>query len=387
MLSLYKKTNTTNGWTMTRRNFLNRLGRLSLLSLSLGTVAACRENRAITAREDTLLVLEEKVRNRTLRQISLEKLHHGLDIFINPFNMRHERSLLRVLYWKLISPNKFKDQYSQEKVVPIRFNWKPVRSYEGLSATFLPHAGLMIKDRGTYLIIDPILHGLSRWIKNFTPIVEGLNDMPAPDRILVTHGHFDHMDTESLSGFDAATPVISPLGYDSVFHDLEFQKRDQLDWFEFIDDGQRRIHMIPCHHWTMRNPLSGPNRSLWGSYVIETATGPTIYFSGDTAYFDGFKEIGGYFDIDLAIFNVGAYEPRWFMKNSHMNPAETIQAFQELGAKRLMFLHWGTFRLGNEPVFYPPLQMETALAKAGLLDRWIRIHHGQTLFLPGNEVL
>jgi N-acyl-phosphatidylethanolamine-hydrolysing phospholipase D len=200
------------------------------------------------------------------------------------------------------------------------------------------------------------------------------------------HGHFDHLDTETLAYFDANTPVISPLGYDDVFQGIGMKRRDQLDWFDVYDDGQRCIHMLPCNHWTMRNPLSGPNNSLWGSYVIETASGPTVYFSGDTAYFDGFSEIGQAFDIDLAIFNVGAYEPRWFMKNSHMNPQETVQAFQELGADRMAISHWGTFRLGDEPVYAPPVQMEEAMAQAGLLDRWIPLEHGQTFFMPGKHV-
>ena len=78
----------------------------------------------------------------------------------------------------------------------------------------------------------------------------------------------------------------------------------------------------------MRNPIVGPNRSLWGSYLIKSASGPVIYISGDTAYFDRFSEIGNEFKIDLAIFNLGAYEPRWFMADSHINPAETVRAFR-----------------------------------------------------------
>jgi L-ascorbate metabolism protein UlaG (beta-lactamase superfamily) len=370
---------------MTRRNFINKLLRMSLLSIPMGAAMAGRQS-ANASGDASITILEESLRTRSLRQICADKQHHGRGVFLNPFNPRHERNLLRVLQWKLFSPNEFKDQYAQEKTAPIHINWKPVHSNTDLSFTFLPHAGLMIKDKGDYLLFDPIFFGLNRLIKNFTPIQQGLNDMPAPDRIVITHGHYDHLDTESLSRFDADTPVISPLGYDDIFQNLGMRRRNQLDWYEYFDDGKRRLHLIPCNHWTMRNPFYGPNRSLWGSFVIETAAGPRIYFSGDTAYFDGFKEIGRDFDIDLAIFNVGAYEPRWFMKHSHMNPEETVQAFRELGADHLMILHWGTFRLGNEPVFDPPLQMHHVLKKAGLLDRWVRIEHGQTLFLPGYEV-
>jgi len=86
-------------------------------------------------------------------------------------------------------------------------------------------------------------------------------------------------------------------------------------------------------------------------------------------------------DIDLAIINLGAYEPRWFMAQSHINPQETARAFSELGAKRLMIIHWGTFRLGDEPVHYPPMALRKELEKAGLVDRWIDMKHGETCFL------
>ncbi|MGD8372277.1 MAG: MBL fold metallo-hydrolase, partial [Syntrophobacterales bacterium] len=123
------------------------------------------------------------------------------------------------------------------------------------------------------------------------------------------------------------------------------------------------------------------NRSLWGSYMIRTASGPTIFISGDTAYFDRFHEIGREFAIDLAIINLGAYEPRWFMAGSHMNPKETVQAFKELGAKRLMIAHWGTFRLGDEPVHFPPIDIKKEMEEEGLTDRLVHLNHGETLFL------
>ena len=129
----------------------------------------------------------------------------------------------------------------------------------------------------------------------------------------------------------------------------------------------------------MRNPLTGPNRSLWGSFLIKTSTGPTIFISGDTAYFNGFREIGGAYNIDLAIFNLGAYEPRWFMASSHINPAETVQAFRELDARHLMVVHWGTFRLGDEPVHLPPAHIRKEMDGAGLGHRLMDLTHGQTL--------
>lgn len=174
--------------------------------------------------------------------------------------------------------------------------------------------------------------------------------------------------------------MISPLGYDGVFNGLGMHNRTRLDWYDAYDDGARRIILLPCNHWTMRNPLVGPNRSLWGSYLVQTAAGKTIYISGDTAYFDGFQEIGADYDIDLAIFNLGAYEPRWFMAGSHIDPAETVRAFRQLRAKALMIVHWGTFQLGDEPVHFPPSDLRRELEKAGIGHRWVQIQHGETWY-------
>ncbi|HKI49127.1 MAG TPA: MBL fold metallo-hydrolase, partial [Desulfobacteria bacterium] len=133
------------------------------------------------------------------------------------------------------------------------------------------------------------------------------------------------------------------------------------------------------------NPLTGPNKNLWGSYLIRTKTGPTIFISGDTAYFKGFKEIGKRYGIDLAILNVGAYEPRWFMKQSHMNPAEAVQAAKDLKAKKILIVHWGTFRLGDEPVHVPPEDVRRELQKVNMTDRLLNIKHGDTLYFESCE--
>jgi N-acyl-phosphatidylethanolamine-hydrolysing phospholipase D len=102
---------------------------------------------------------------------------------------------------------------------------------------------------------------------------------------------------------------------------------------------------------------------------------------GDSEYFDGFSEIGQDFDIDLVVINLGAYEPRWFMAPSHINPREAVQAFKELNAKKMMIVHWGTFRLGDEPVHFPPGDLKKELEKEGLSDRLVDIKHGETFFL------
>jgi L-ascorbate metabolism protein UlaG (beta-lactamase superfamily) len=238
----------------------------------------------------------------------------------------------------------------------------------------------MIKDMDQYIIVDPVFFSPFWFIKDFSPLAFELHEMPKPQHVLITHGHYDHLDKRSLASLDKDTHVITPLGYDGIFKELQMNNRTQLDWFDSYTQGAQEITFLPCNHWTMRNPITGPNRSLWGSFLVKTASGFTIFIAGDAAHFEGFRQLGEAFDIDLAIFNLGAYEPRWFMANSHINPPETVQAFKDLGAKHLLIVHWGTFRLGDEPVNFPPMQIRKEVETEGLLSRLIHLNHGETLF-------
>jgi len=316
----------------------------------------------------------------SLREMASKKIHHGRGRFVNPFTDAIHGNPWRIISWKLFHENRFKRFYHEEPILPLAIDWEPIKLHSGLSVTYLKHAGVMIKDMNRYILVDPIFFGLGWLFKDFTPLSFDIKEMPQPDHVLITHGHYDHLDKTSLASLDKETHVITPLGYDEIFDDLGMKKRTQLDWFDAFDQGEREITLLPCNHWTMRNPLVGPNRSLWGSFLIKTGGGLTIFVSGDSAYFKGFREIGREFSIDLAIMNLGAYEPRWFMASSHMNPPEVVQAFLELGADHLVIAHWGSFRLGDEPVHFPPQDIGREMQKQGLSHRLLRLNHGQTLF-------
>jgi N-acyl-phosphatidylethanolamine-hydrolysing phospholipase D len=320
------------------------------------------------------------IRSMTMKELAARKIHHGPGYFKNIFSQNGHGSFWRVAQWKLFGTNHFRQYYDDEPLSPVKPDWETIRRHTGLSVTFIKHSTLLIKDIDTYFMVDPIFQSPLPFIKDFSPLEFEIAEMPAPDHILLTHGHRDHLDERSLKQMAHETHLITPLGYNRLFIDLNMANRTKLDWFESWTDNRRTVTLTPANHWTMRSPVEGANRSLWGSFVFQSAAGPTIFIAGDTAYFDGFKEIGQDYDIDLAVFNLGAYEPRWFMANSHINPEETVRAFEELGAKRLMIVHWGTFRLGDEPVHFPPMDMDRALESFGLEKKRLPVSHGETYY-------
>jgi len=364
---------------ISRRRFMGRLSSAVKVLLAAQFVPLMLQACAFSKVEQVSLHYRP-LNGDNLRELAGRKVHHGRQAFSNPMGIPRDKRFWQLLSWKLFHPNAYGDFLDDQPLLPVTIDWGPITAHHGVSITFIKHSTLLIKDVDRVLLIDPVFNSISWLIKDFTPLGFNLDDMPRPDHVLITHGHYDHLDKPSLAKLKPGTHVISPLGYDSEFNDVGLTHRTQLDGYEKDWDGGRESTLLPANHWTMRNPLIGPNRSLWGGYLIKTAGGPVIYVSGDSGYFDGFEQLAEDYDIDLAIFNLGAYAPRWFMAPSHMDPSETVQAFQEVKAKRLMIAHWGTFRLGDEPVHFPPRDLRQVLGEKGLLSRWVDLGHGETYF-------
>lgn len=363
---------------MTRRKFIHRVLAGSINLLAIGMVPACMRRSMNVSSPDNESHYR-RLEGQSLEALARLRRHHGNGRFQNPFSDVPKGRLDRVLKWKLFSKNRFRSFYKDEPTRPVSIDWAPIRNANGLSVTYLNHASVLIKDVDQYILVDPIFGGIF-WYNDYTPLAFDPRSIPPADFILITHGHYDHLDLPSLSMAAPCAHVLTPLGYDREFSGVKTRSRRQMDWYDRHSQDGHEFIFLPCNHWSMRNPLIGPNTGLWGSYLLRTRYGATIYIAGDTGYFDGFEQIGADFDIDLAIFNLGAYEPRWFMGPNHMDPAETVQAFRELGARRLMIVHWGTFRLGDEPVHFPPSDLRKALDTVNLGHRLIDLPHGQTYY-------
>jgi L-ascorbate metabolism protein UlaG (beta-lactamase superfamily) len=146
---------------------------------------------------------------------------------------------------------------------------------------------------------------------------------------------------------------VVPKGLGDWFKKRKLTHVVEMDWWQQEEVSGLQITFVPSQHWSRRG-LTDINESLWGGYVIEAA-GVRVYHSGDTAWFEGFEEIGRRVGpIDAAMLPIGAYAPRWFMQNQHMNPEDAVRAFRALGAREFVAMHWGTFKLTDEPLNEPP---------------------------------
>jgi L-ascorbate metabolism protein UlaG (beta-lactamase superfamily) len=258
----------------------------------------------------------------------------------------------------------------------------PPATGEGARLTWLGHASWLIQLGGQSLLVDPVLGGTISMVirRNGTPplLAKALPPIAAQ---LCSHNHYDHMDAPSLRAVGA--PVI--VGLENARLVGGGLPTTELGWWDSADVGGVRVTYVPSQHWSRRG-LTDSNRALWGGFVLESG-GLSIYHSGDTAYFEGFAEIGRRFPhIDVALLPIGAYDPQWFMSKQHMNPSEALRAFGDLGARRVVAMHWGTFKLTDEPLDEPPALFRQGAAAAGLTDEVAHVAAiGETITVPGRR--
>lgn len=234
---------------------------------------------------------------------------------------------------------------------------------EGARLTWLGHASWLVQLDGLSLLIDPVLRDtISGVIRRNVPPGVPVEKLPPITASLVSHNHYDHLDLPTLEQVGA--PIVTGLGHAPVFRGSGLGVTE-LDWWRSTQVGSVTVHFVPSQHWSRRG-LNDVNEMLWGGFVIEGSSA-RVFHSGDTAYFEGFKEIGQrYPDIDAAMLPIGAYDPAWFMRRQHMNPEEAVQAFEDLGAARFLAMHWGTFKLTDEPLDEPPRRLDAEWTRRGL---------------------
>lgn len=238
--------------------------------------------------------------------------------------------------------------------------------------TWVGHSTFLARLGGSCFLIDPVFSPrVGAIYPRQSPPGLAPEDLPELDFILISHNHYDHLEVPFLSRLPNV-PVVTPLGNGRLIPNRGGRRIEELDWWESTDVGDLRITVVPARHWSRRS-LFDTNRSLWGGFVIESGAG-TIYHAGDSAEFDGFTAIGERFPfLDVAILPIGGYDPAWFMEHNHLNPEQAGKAFLNLGARTMIPMHWGTYRLTDEPLHEPPARLRAWWERRRPVDRQLRV--------------
>ncbi len=219
-----------------------------------------------------------------------------------------------------------------------------------VAITWIGHASFLIQFSDLNVLVDPNFANWLFFLKRLKRAGLRLKDLPPIDLVLLTHAHFDHFHKPTLRKLPAPKIGVMPWGVGELAHDLGFTRIIELQKWESFSHADWNVTLTPCKHWGART-IRDEHRG-YGGFVLRHQ-GRTIYHAGDSAYFDGFKEIGRHLQPEIALLPIGAYYPDTF-RHVHMGPDEALKAFRDLGSRWFVPMHFGTFKLSFEPLDEPP---------------------------------
>jgi L-ascorbate metabolism protein UlaG (beta-lactamase superfamily) len=289
--------------------------------------------------------------------------------FFNPGG-RSERGFLDLLRWRLTAKPGLWPAWVDLPSQPA----PPAPGPHEVTATWINHATFLLQTPQGNFLTDPVFSDRASpvaWAGPRRVHAPGLafEALPRIDGVLLSHDHYDHCDLPTLRRLASThrPRVLTPLGHGALLASASLRDVVELDWWQshpWTPDFS--ITLTPSRHWCRRRP-GDTNRRLWGGFYLKSG-GPGVYFLGDSGYHDTlFSQIGQRLGTpDLALIPIGAYEPRWFMRSAHMNPAEAVQVHRDVGARRSVGMHWGCWQLTDEAREDPPHALATALSAAGV---------------------
>jgi L-ascorbate metabolism protein UlaG (beta-lactamase superfamily) len=252
-----------------------------------------------------------------------------------------------------------------------------------LGVTFIGHSSFMLQINGKNLLVDPVLTKRLVLLRRQRRPGLQVKDMPPIDLVLVTHAHMDHLSLASLRRVVRATKrltgrapeVVVPWGVEDLVKRVGFSRVHEMKWWQQLEVQSLRVTMTPSQHWGAR--MFRDTHRGYGGYVIEGG-GRSVYHSGDTAYFGGFAEIGRRLQPQVALLPIGAYFPDSY-RAVHTSPEEALRGFVETGAEHMVPMHYGTFRLGREPMEEPPVRLMAEAQRLGVEHSVRVLEEGKTL--------
>jgi N-acyl-phosphatidylethanolamine-hydrolysing phospholipase D len=273
--------------------------------------------------------------------------------------------------------------------IEISTQWQELAPDQKNYAVWIGHATYLINNGDLNILTDPIFSKRASPLgfagpKRMIPAVMSLSDLPKIDLVVVSHNHYDHLDIWSLkklNKLNSKTIFLVPIGDGKKLTRAGIKNVHEMNWWDEFSHGETTFSFTPVQHWSKRG-LFDRNKSLWGGWFFQTKD-LALYHAGDTGYSSDFKttyeRLGA---PDYSFIPIGAYDPRWFMKDSHVNPEEAVQIALDLKTPHSFGMHWGTFILTDEPVLEPPLRLKEALKEQNLAsDFFISPKPGEILQL------
>ncbi|HEY3927950.1 MAG TPA: MBL fold metallo-hydrolase [Candidatus Koribacter sp.] len=260
---------------------------------------------------------------------------------------------------------------------------KPISAKSSeLGITFIGHSSFLVQLGGKNVVIDP---NYAPWIfvlKRLRRAGVRIADLPCVDLILVSHAHFDHLHRPSLRAiarsnfrkFGKRPTIVVPRNVGDLVADLGVDRVIEMDWWQSAKFGALEITHTPSRHWGAR--IIRDMHRGYGGFVLKAGQ-HSVYHSGDTAYFDGFREIGRRLHPKIALLPIGAYQPESF-RNVHTSPEDAVQAFIDLKAHCMIPMHYGTFRLSHEPMEEPIDRLLADAEAKAILRQVLILEEGKT---------
>ena len=296
------------------------------------------------------------------------------DTYKNTNDQQNGKTFGQLMTWV------FDGEKGPERVkIETSYQWQELAPDQTNYAVWVGHATYLINNGDINILTDPIFSKRASPIgfagpKRMIPPAMQLNDLPKIDAVVVSHNHYDHFDIWSLKKLYKLNPetiFMIPVGDKKKLIKAGIKNVVEMNWWESLKVSNTTFHFTPVQHWSKRG-LFDRNKSLWGGWFMQTDA-LALYHAGDTGYSNDFKTTYEALGApDYSFIPIGAYDPRWFMKDSHVNPEEAVQIALDLKSPYSFGMHWGTFTLTDEPVLEPPVRLERALVDQNLEPDFFR---------------